>query len=250
MWLPTRPPSSGLLTLYSATVLRSLALRNRYVSIPYQFEFSAEVRGLVGQDRRRPLDGVDLRHHRRVDQPGDVEQPVVVPVGVAPPSAGRRSRCARARTGCAASPARPTSCGRTRSPRCPSDRVGSVPSSVMRSLPSTPLRRRSCVRLVAAVDLRAVPPVRHLVDERDRRLLARRLAGRVGLRAADEHRSTAGTAARAGSSSASGTSIELGGQVVAVVDPVVVLELDPRRGQQVEERDLGHRARRGSAACG
>ena len=88
----------------SATVLRSLGLAEPVGQHPVPVRVERQVEAVVRQDRRRPLDGVDLRHHRGVHQSRDVEQPVVVPVGVAPPSGGRRSRCARGRTACAASP--------------------------------------------------------------------------------------------------------------------------------------------------
>ena len=49
MWLPTSPPSSGLATLNSATVLRCPGLRNLYVSMPYQLALSPSARPGFGR---------------------------------------------------------------------------------------------------------------------------------------------------------------------------------------------------------
>ena len=50
----------------------------------------------VGDDRRRPVDGVDLRHQRRDDEARLVEQLVVGELWDASRAGGRRRRCARA----------------------------------------------------------------------------------------------------------------------------------------------------------
>ena len=47
---------------------------------PDQFTFIASLMIGCGRIARRPLDGVDLRHHRRVDQLGLAKQLVVGPV--------------------------------------------------------------------------------------------------------------------------------------------------------------------------
>ena len=48
-------------------------------SAPYQLAFIAGLEHRRREDAGRPLDGVDLRHQRRVDEPRGQEQPLVVP---------------------------------------------------------------------------------------------------------------------------------------------------------------------------
>ena len=95
-------------------------------------------------------------------------------------------------------------------------------------------------RLVAAVDLRAVPPVRDLVDGAGDGDFDTVAAGRVALAAADEHLGL--PVARSGSIVFGQRDLDHVVEVdLAVVDPVAVHELDPRRGKQVEEGHFLHR---------
>ena len=110
---------------------------------------------------------------------------------------------------------------------CFSSSAGGRPVSSIFSLPFV-CERSASANWVAPVDLRAVPPVA-VVGEEDRGAV--RVGGRVGPRALDLHR-------------------VIGPRVVvcdldlprilllalAVAEPVVHLELDPRSGEQVERR--------------
>ena len=54
----------------------------------------------VRQDRGGPLDGVDLGHQRRIDQPRLLEQPLVVPDRVVPRSMSQIALCSSAKSPC------------------------------------------------------------------------------------------------------------------------------------------------------
>ena len=188
----------------SSTCLRSPP--NSEVTRPNQFACMPSSRASVGQDRRGPLDGVDAGEQRGVDEAGGLEERLVVPVGVAPRRACRRWRCARARTACAASPARPTSSARTPIARCRSrGRAAASPSSVD-GHPAADVRAQRVLGLpVAAVDLRAVPPVRDLVEEGHRQLpVGGRRRGGSGRRSDRRTSRWSMPCSRSGSSSASG----------------------------------------------
>ncbi len=89
--------------------------------------------------------------------------------------------------------------------------------------------------LVAAVDLGAVPPVRDLVDERDRHLVLGGAAS--GPAGCGRRTSWPGRSGCAGRVVLGQRHLDrLGQDVLAVGDPVVVLELDPDRRQHVQER--------------
>ena len=144
MWLPTRPPSSGLRDVELGDRLAMCGLSELVGedAVPVRVERQREA--LVRQDGRRPLDGVDLRHDGGVHQPGDVEQPVVVPVGMRGLQVvadrvvladEQRVQHRQADPPVADEPGLLDAIGGE----------GSVPSSRRRSLPSTPLRSRSCV---------------------------------------------------------------------------------------------------------
>ena len=121
--------------------------------------------------------------------------------------------------------------GRVPSSREPEVAVDAAPQAVLGGL-------------VAAVDLRPVPPVGDLVDVRHRRRLADLAAGGVGLGPADEHPVLA-EAPPGGVVLVERDLDDVVLEHLAVGDPVAVLELDPGRGEEVEERHLLHRARRG-----
>ena len=95
--------------------------------------------------------------------------------------------------------------------------------------------------LVAAVDLRAVPPVGDLVDETRGGGLFDHRRLRVGsdLRPADRQLGLL-VAVACGVVRRQRTSMNVAGHGIAVADPVMVHELDPRRGQQIEEGDFFH----------
>ena len=127
---------------------------------------SAGLDDRVRQDRRRPLDGVDLGHQRGVDQPRLLEQPLVVPRRELLRSAGRRWRCARGRTA-PCSRLRPTHAFSVK-PVISSPVTGSTGRALfaLRTKCSLPLfaprspRRQvlgAVSGVVVAVDLRAVP---------------------------------------------------------------------------------------------
>ena len=88
--------------------------------------------GVHGQLRRRmcddgrgPLDGVDLRHQRCVDQASVIVELLIRPLWIAPAPTDHRWHCARARKAYVAGPIRPRSSRPLRSDRrCPRDPRG------------------------------------------------------------------------------------------------------------------------------
>ena len=70
------PPSSSLSSRNFSSVLQVLAGQARPVDVHRRLD------DRVRHDRRRPLDGVDLGHQRRVDQLGLAIQLLVVPARV------------------------------------------------------------------------------------------------------------------------------------------------------------------------
>ena len=198
---------------------------------------------LVGQNGRGPFDGVDLGHQRSVDEPRDIEQAVVCPFGVrvvqhvadgvvfprekgvqhaeANPPVAHESGVLDARLGV--------------------DRQRAV--GIQLHLPRVFATEAVLSVLVTAVELRAVPPVGDFVEEsRLGRFFAharRAAARRVDLRPAD-HQLGLLVAVLRGVVFGQGHLEEGAGLGIAVAYPVMVHELDPRRGQQIEEGDFLH----------
>ena len=188
-----------------------------------------ELRRRVRDDRRRPLDRVDLRHQRRRDQARLREELVVGPVRVL----GGEPVCDRV---VLAREERVQE--RQPEPEVPGDaREVDLRVEVARQLAvrveaepaARVLAERARDRRLAAVDLRAVPPVR--VGRHPGRRAAALVRERIGARALDPHRPL-------------GPRVVVGelelerllGQVLAVAEPVVHLELEPRAGEDVDDR--------------
>ena len=191
-----------------------------------------ELRRRVRDDRRRPLDRVDLRDQRRVHEPGAVEEIVVRPgrVVLAQRVADRvvlereqRVQDARGRPR--------SSRRRPRGRRARRGRRGGGPARRCAACRPSPVRIACAKPGVAAVDLRGVPPVavRRHVGRRRRRIVVR---GRVAARARDLHRPLSCQVSSVGDGELPGA-LDL---VLAVAEPVVHLELEPRAGEQVERR--------------
>ena len=68
---------------------------------PFQLVFSPMSSASVAEDRRGPLDGVDLGDQRRDDQPRGLVDAVVAPAAVVRAQLVAEQRCARGRTACA-----------------------------------------------------------------------------------------------------------------------------------------------------
>ena len=229
----------GVDHLHGRQGLARLAVAVREVADqPVPVGVHAVVQRRVGQDGRRPFDGVDLGHHRGVDQPRHVEQPVVVPLGV-----GRRQVRADGVV-----LAREQRVQHRQAHPPVADEPGVLHAVVGHGQAAVGLQPQAAAGvlaqavlrgLVAAVQLRAVPPVRHLVDGAAGGGLFPRRARGVGLAAADEHLGLPVARARR---VAVGQRHLDGLEVVdlAVVDPVMVHELDPAGRQQVEERHFLH----------
>ncbi len=183
----------------------------------------------MGDDRRRPVDGVDLRHQRRDHQPRLVVQVVVVKLrmagvqvlahGVVLPHEERMEE----------READPEVAGDTREVDVLLEFDRREPAVVvdpqLAVLPGTESLRE---RDVTTVDLGAVPPVRIVGDEGGG---PGRIGARVAPRALDLHRVVGPRV----------VVVHLDqpwvlGLVLAMAEPVVDLELDPRAGQEVERR--------------
>src|SRR6266508_6459208 len=93
---------------------------------------------------------------------------------------------------------------------------------------------------VATVDLRSIPPMRDLIDESDRSVFIAVPVGWVRLSLWHHHRRLQ-MAKSDGVIFFKRDFIRLSWMGLAVVYPVVVLEVDPRRRQHIEEVDLPHR---------
>ncbi len=184
--------------------------------------------GRVGDDRRRPVDGVDLGHQRGVHEPRLV---VEVVVGRSPDTPrARRSQialCSRMKRS-AGGRGRPRSCRRRRSGRR-ALRVSAGRARASSGACRSRRMRSACGEVgIAAVDLRSVPPVGVAGDE-GRRPVASALGSRLVRR--DLHRVlrprvVVGERDRP----------RVRGLALAVAEPVVHLELDPDGRQQVERR--------------
>ena len=199
----------------------------------------------VGEDRRGPLDGVDLRHQRGVDQPRLVEQLVVATRSgmlAAQPVADRvvleheqRVQERQADPEVARDPGEVgvlLEVGRRAARRC-------------RCAACRPRRRAPRPRSASsdAVDLRAVPPVAVGGDEGVGGYAGSRSPGRVAAGAGDRHRPL-GPVVVAGERISHGLAL----LVRSVAEPVVDLELDPGGREHVERRRrqealAGHAAR-------
>ena len=184
-------------------------------------------RGRVCGDGRRPLDGVDLREQRCVDQAArwnsvsssksgcacgeHVADAVVLLARTAPAACRARARSPVAGSGSVAG----------------SSGIGGSPST-RRSLPPSWLRRNCCSLRAVAVDLRAVPPVRHDVDVCRR--LVRAAAGAVG---SSGVRITWSGGVGQSSSGLERDDPRVVGRARAVPEPVVDHELQPGGDQRV-----------------
>ena len=187
-----------------------------------------EHRRRVRDDGRRPVDGVDLRHQRRVDEPGLVVEILVVELGVLRVQvlADRVVLAHEQRVE-----------QREADPEVARDagQVDVLLELDRRQARLVDLQLAVGVRAervgegrVAPVDLRAVPPVA-VVGEEDRGPV--RVGGRIGARALDLHRMVRPRVVVRDLDLPRVLRLAL-----AVAEPVVHLELDPRAGQQVERR--------------
>ena len=86
----------GMPRITSFEVRRPMQLVEPLALEPPPVRAQRRHRRRVGDDRRRPVDGVDLRHQRRDDEPRLVVELVVGRARDASRAGGRRSRCARA----------------------------------------------------------------------------------------------------------------------------------------------------------
>ena len=184
---------------------------------------------LVRQDRGRPFHRVDLRQQRRVDQPGLLEQPLVVPVRVVflqlvadRVVLEREQRVQQAQ----ADPAVLGEAGDLAA----GERIDAKPSARAHEhlAIAAGTERRLC-RGAAAVDVRPVPPVRVLVDV-DRRPGRSRDLGRVRGRDRHAHRPFVPAVA-----AVERDVVGMRPGALPVHEPVVDHELNPRRGDDVED---------------
>ena len=183
----------------------------------------------VRDDRRRPLDGVDLRHQRRVDQPRLAEELVVRPLGMlCRQPVGDRvvlEREERVQQG----EAEPEVAGDARQVELRVEVTRQLAVGVEPEPAARALAERARHRRLAPVDLRAVPPVR--IGRHPRGGAPVRVGERVRARAFDPHRPLAPRVVVG--------ELELERllrQVLAVAEPVVHLELEPRAGEDVHDR--------------
>ena len=196
------------------------------------------VQHLVGQDRRRPFDRVDLGHDRGVDEPRHVEEARVAPLritGLELVADGvvlvHEQRVQHRQ----ADPPVALEAGLLDALAVERQRAVGVDAHLAADVAAQRVLRG----LVAAVDLRAVPPVRDLVDGAGDGHFHAVAARRVALAAADEHLGL--PVAGAGRVVFGQRHFDDVGEVdLAVVDPVAIHELDPRRGQQIEEGHFLH----------
>ena len=218
--------------------LAPLAFAQRTFHQPVPIGVHAGVQRRVGQDGGGPLDGVDLGHDGRVDEARHVEQARIVPLGV-----GGGELIA---DGVVLAHEQGVQQGQADPPVAPEARVfhalairwqGAVgiEAHLAARMAAQPVLRG----LVAAIDLRAVPPVRDLVDGAAGGYLHAVAAGRVALAAADEHLGLPITPACfvvLGQGDVDGLLVVN----LAVAHPVVGHELNPRRGEQVQEGHFLH----------
>ena len=171
---------------------------------------------------------MDLGHQRRVDQARFGVQLIVVPVGVLCASRSQMWLCSSVNSVWSmARPIHQLSVNPLKS--MPGVRVdGSSPVGSICSLPPIAVRSFAAVFAIAAVDLRAVPPVTVHVGVGGRPRGARR-------RRSGTDCGTVMLGAPQSSPGASGMSIVFGRRAL-VDEPVVHHELDPRGRQQVEDR--------------
>ncbi len=181
---------------------------------------------------RRPLERVDLRDERRVDQPRGLEQRLVVParpLGAQPVADGvvlEREQQVEQRE---ADPPVVVEPGH----RDAGDEVAGQQSVDDGEL-AVPARTDAPLRLEGApVELRRVPPVGHVVAIRGRR--QRRMVRRLRGRPADQHGRV-----RPGIVRVERQLVRVAGVRAPVTEPVVDLELDPRRREQVQGLRLDH----------
>ena len=179
-------------------------------------------------DRRRPVDRVDLRHQRRDDEARIVVELVVrlVRMGLVQVVADRVVLAHEERV--EEREPHPEVPGDPREVDVRLDLRRDQAAIVELQLAALAGAQRPRVLRIAAVDLRAVPPVRIGGDE------GRRAVGvgtRVAARPLDLHRALRPRVVA--------DELDLPGVlllVLAVTEPVVHLELDPRAGEQVERR--------------
>ena len=233
------PPSLGVSNVYPGQRLSRLALVQCKGQQAVPVHVQPDVERRIGENGRGPFDGMDLGHHRGVDEPRDIEEAVVVPVGVGLVQHVADGVVLAHEKGVQHRNAHPPVAGEA-------GLLDALPVHRQRAVAvQSHFAEQAATQvvlrvLVAAVDLRAVPPVRDLVDRTRRGRLQGTAARRVGLGPADEDLAlpvaTAPRVIRRQRHRDHGV-----GEDLAVVDPVAVHELDPRCGQQVEEGDFGHR---------
>ncbi len=182
----------------------------------------------MGDDARRPLDGVDLRHQCGVDQPGGAIQPIVTPARVLFPQHVTDGVVLAHEEAVEQAEAEPEVPGHPRNVESCLDGGGRQAVRVDEQLPvlagAQPVRDTPGV----AIDLGAVPPVRVLVHP-GRRGPVRFLPRRVGDGAGHPHRALGPVVVGRQLDLVAGVPGRLG-----VAEPVVHLELQPGRGKEVQ----------------
>ena len=192
-------------------------------AIPVHVQAGVERR--VGQDRRCPFDGVDLGHHGGVDETRDVEEALVVPLRVGGLEHVAHGVVFARKHGVQhGQPQPPVACEAGGFDALGVQRQRAVVVHTQLAVDAaTQARLRG---LVAAVDLRAVPPMGDFVDGAGGRHFAPAHARRVGLCFADEHLGLPVAAAR-GVVFGQRHFDHVVENNLAVVDPVAVHELNP-----------------------
>ena len=204
-------------------------LQSRHQAVPVRAQRQHDDR--MRHDRRRPLHGVDLGHQGADDEPCLVEELLIVPRGelLRQPIADRVVFQGKEAVQQAE---RHPGVLRHAGDLEPRHRVQAEPAVVADldlALCARPERGLHGGR--AAVNLRAVPPVRVVVDV-GRRPLGIRPLLRIDRRLGQPHRPL-----RPGIAVFQRDLMGAVHRALPVEEPVVGLELDPRRGHHVQDRD-------------
>ena len=182
----------------------------------------------VGDDRRRPLDRMDLRHQRRVDQPRSVVELIVRPGRVGPAKVVADGVVLEREEDVQEPQAEPEVPGHVGEIEVRVELARRQSVLADRELPPFVRPNRGGETPGVAVDLRAVPPV--AVARRPRRR-ARAVARGVRKRPRDAQRALGPGVAVGNLELPRRLPVALG-----VAEPVMHLELDPGGGEDVQRR--------------